>query len=85
VSPTLVWICWSLVALGVILVVASVIPLSGRVRPLRRARRRLSWRQADLARLRTRTEGLQDQLIALQAQALEVAQRRADHGRDRYP
>jgi hypothetical protein len=81
----LVWICWGLVALGLILVVASVIPLSGRARPLRRALRRLSWRRGEIERLQTRAETVQEQLIALQEQALDVARRQADLRRDVHP
>jgi uncharacterized membrane protein YcjF (UPF0283 family) len=83
-TPTLVWICWGLVALGLIVVVAAVIPLSGRVRPLRRAMRRLSWRRAEVDRLRTRAESLQDQITELSAHAADLAQR-ARPVRDGHP
>jgi hypothetical protein len=84
-TATLVWICWGLVALGLLLVVAAVIPLSGRARPLRRALRRLSWRQAELERLGARAESLQDQIMALHEQALDVAQNRDRLARDSHP
>ena len=76
-TATLFWVCWGLVALGLILVVGAAIPLSGRVRPLRRALRRLSWRRAEVARLQSRAESVQDQIATLQAQATDLA-RRAD-------
>lgn len=80
----LVWICWGLVALGVVVVVGAVIPLSGRMRPLRRALRRLSWRRADVERLQTRAASVEDQIATLQAQASDLA-RRADLLRGSQP
>jgi hypothetical protein len=72
VDTALVWVSWGLVAAGVVAVVTAVMSLSGRLRPLRRARRRLRWRRAQLERLRTRAEATRDwiEAVAEQAQAL---------------
>lgn len=73
----MVWVTWGLVALGPLLVLVAVIPLAGRMRPLRRALRRLSWRQEELDRLRLRAASVQNQLATLQGQAGELRRRRA--------
>ena len=81
----MVWVTWGLVALGPLLVIVAVIPLAGRMRPLRRALRRLSWRREELDRLRLRAAGLQDQLATLHEQAGELGRRRAQAVGDRDP
>jgi hypothetical protein len=83
-TAALVWICWGLVALGVLLVLGAVFTLPGRVRPLRRALRRLSWRRAELDRLRTSAENLQDRVATLHAQAGEVLRRPAQPSGGRH-
>jgi hypothetical protein len=71
------WISWGLVAVGVVLVVGAVMSLSGRVRPLRRALRRLSWRRDDLARLQVRAEALGARVGELTADAQRLTAPRA--------
>jgi biopolymer transport protein ExbB/TolQ len=73
-TATVVWVCVGLVVAGIVLVVAAVVPLTRRVRVVRRTLRRLSWRREDLERLAARAEGLRDHLAVLQAQALEQAE-----------
>jgi hypothetical protein len=71
------WISWGAVALGVVLLIAAVMSLPSRLRPLRRALRRLSWRQADLDRLQARAQVLQERAQDLAAQAETARQARA--------
>jgi len=73
------WISWALVALGLALVTLAVMSVSGRLRPARRALRRLSWRREDLARLRTRAEAVQARVDELAVHARDVAASRAGH------
>jgi uncharacterized membrane protein YcjF (UPF0283 family) len=63
------WVAWGLVAAGAVVLVASVMPLTRRMRTLRRAMRRLSWRQEDVQRLRDRAEAMQETLTDLQQRA----------------
>lgn len=76
-TAAVVWVCVGLVVAGVGLVIAAVVPLARRVRGVRRAIRRLTWRREDLERLAARAEGLRDHLTALQAQVLAQADERA--------
>jgi len=83
-AEAVLWASGGLVALGILLVLAAVVPLARRARPLRRALRRLSWRREDLERLRTRADGLQDRVATLSEQAQEIA-RRAEATRNSHP
>jgi len=79
-TAVILLVCWGLVAVGLVLVAVAVISVGTRMRPLRRALRRLSWRREDVERLRAHAEAVRDRLDALQAQLAtlsEAAQARA--------
>jgi hypothetical protein len=69
------WIVVAAVVVGVIVLVAAVAPVLGRLSGLRRAVTRLQRRQADAMRLRAAAAELEGSLVALQERADE-AQRR---------
>jgi hypothetical protein len=72
-SGALVWVCWGLAAAGVVAVLTAVMSLSGRLRPLRRALRKLRWRRWQIERLRTRAEATQERAAAIVERAQELA------------
>lgn len=72
------WLSWGLVVLGIALVTVAVVSLSGRLRPLRRALRRLSWRREELARLQAKAEVTTARVEQLTAELEQVAARRAE-------
>jgi hypothetical protein len=77
VGGTVIWAVVGLVALGVVAVIVAVLGLSGRVRPLRRAVRRLWWRREELDRLRERVETIQERVQVLAEDVADLAARRA--------
>lgn len=56
------------VVVGVATVALSALSLAGRVRPLRRALRRLSWRAEQAQQLQGKIEALQTRVAARQAE-----------------
>ncbi len=79
------WVSVGLIGLGVLVVLVAVLSISGRVRPLRRSLRRLSWRRDELERLRTRAEGVNGLVQVLAAQAADLADRRPRTGAGQQP
>jgi hypothetical protein len=78
-EPAVLLICWGLVALGVVLVAAAVMSVGSRLRPLRRAVRRLSWRRAEVERVQAKAESVRGRVetLATELAALsELAQAR---------
>jgi hypothetical protein len=73
-TATVVWVCVGLVVAGIGLVVAAVVPLTRRVRVVRRTLRRVARRREDLERLAARADGLRDHLAALEERAREQAE-----------
>jgi Tfp pilus assembly protein PilO len=55
------------VVLGLALVLASLTALSGHVRPLRRALRRLSWRVEEAQQLQVKVAAVQERIVDLEA------------------
>jgi Flp pilus assembly protein TadB len=72
-----VWVCLGLGVVGVALVLAAVLPLTRRARPMRRVLRRLARRQEELERIRARVDHLQVRLLTLSEQAQRLAAQRA--------
>jgi hypothetical protein len=66
------WLTWGLAAIGVVAVLTAVTSLSGRLRLLRRALRRLGWRRWALEHLRNRAEATGERVAALAEQAQTV-------------
>jgi hypothetical protein len=64
-EPAVLLICWGLVALGLVLVAAAVSSVVSRLRPLRRALRRLSWRRAEVERVQAKAESVRGRIEAL--------------------
>lgn len=60
-------ISWTLVGIGVALVLLPLALLARRRRPLAQALRRLHWRRAELERLRARAENLRERVDELAA------------------
>jgi hypothetical protein len=69
------WIVLGVLLLAVVLLVASVFTVAGRVRPLRRAMRRLKIRAEQAQRLELRSQNLQTSLAELQGKLEEAASR----------
>ena len=70
-----------LVLLGLILLALALNSLASRVRPLRRAVRRLSWRAAEAQQLQAKAIAIQDSMVDLQNEieaATAHSARRAD-------
>jgi hypothetical protein len=66
------WISWGLVVVGIALLTGAVMAMPGRLRPMRRALRRLSWRAEELTRLQDRADALRTRAGELTAEAIEV-------------
>jgi type VI protein secretion system component VasK len=75
------WISGGLIVLGVVLLALVVSLVVGRLRPLRRALRRLQARAAETEELQANMAALQDRALSLQVQ-LETTQERTDRRRD---
>jgi len=71
------WISGGLVVLGVALLGLSALPVVGRLRPLKRALRRLQARTEQTDRLQASVAALQDRAMSLQDQ-LETARDRVE-------
>jgi hypothetical protein len=69
------WIVIAVVVVGVIVLVAAVVPVLGRLSGLRRAVAKAQRRQADAMKLRAAADGLERSLVALQERALETQRR----------
>jgi len=69
------WIALAVVLVALVLLVASVYVTAGRVRPLRRAMRKLRIRVDQAERLQRRGQALQSSAEALQAKVAEAAAR----------
>jgi hypothetical protein len=69
------WIALAVVLVALVLLVASVYVTAGRVRPLRRAMRKLRIRVDQAERLQRRGLALQSSAAQLQAKAAEAAAR----------
>ena len=69
------WIVVAAVVVGMIVLVAAVAPVLGRLSGLRRAVTRLQRRLADAMRLRAAAAELERSLVALQERADEVQRR----------
>jgi hypothetical protein len=67
------WIALAVVLVGLVLLVASVFVVAGRVRPLRRAVRRLRIRADQARRLQRRGLALRSSAEELQAKLAEAA------------
>lgn len=72
------WLAWGLVVLGIAFVAVAVVSLSGRLRPLRRALRRLGWRREEVARLQAKAEVTTERVEELTAELERLATRQAD-------
>jgi hypothetical protein len=78
-EPAVLLICWGLVAVGLVLVATAVSSVGSRLRPLRRAMRRLSWRRAEVERVQAKAEKVRERVetLATELGALsELAQAR---------
>jgi malonyl CoA-acyl carrier protein transacylase len=71
----MVWIALAMILVAVVLLVTSLFVVAGRVRPLRRAVRRLRVRADQAERLRRRGAALQSSVVELQAKLEEAAAR----------
>ena len=71
------WIVVAAVVVGMIVLIAAVAPVLGRLSGLRRAVTKLQRRQADAMRLRAAGVELERSLVALQEQADEAQRRLA--------
>jgi hypothetical protein len=71
------WIVVAAVVVGMIVLVAAVAPVLGRLSGLRRAVTKLQRRQADAMRLRAAGVELERSLVALQERADEAQRRLA--------
>lgn len=71
------WISGGLIVLGVVILALVGIVVAGRLRPLKRALRRLQARMEDTEKLQTSMAALQDRATSLQDQ-LEAAKQRTD-------
>jgi hypothetical protein len=69
------WIALAMVLVAVVLLVTSLYVVAGRVRPMRRAVRRLRIRAEQAERLRRRGAALQASAVELQAKLEEAAAR----------
>jgi hypothetical protein len=67
-EPAVLLICWGLVAVGLVLVATAVSSVGSRLRPLRRAMRRLSWRRAEVERVQAKAESVRDRVETLAAE-----------------
>ena len=63
------------IVLGVLILVASVARVVGRLRPLRDANRRLRIRLEQAVRLQAKVENLQQNMVAMQQPLAEAAER----------
>lgn len=71
------WISGGLIVLGVVMLALVGTAVAGRLRPLKRALRRLQARMEETEKLQTSVAALQDRATSLQDQ-LESAKQRAD-------
>jgi hypothetical protein len=55
-----------LVLLGLVVLALALTSLASRIRPLRRAARRLSWRAAEAQQLQAKAMAIQDSMVDLQ-------------------
>jgi hypothetical protein len=76
------WIVGSIVVLGLLVLVVAVSALTGHLRPLRRALRRLSWTQREAMGVLSRADALRERLEALQATGEQGEIPLSDPGRD---
>ncbi len=71
------WISGGVIVLGVVVLAVVAAAVAGRLRPLKRALRRLQLRLEETEKLQTSVAALQDRAISLQDQ-LEAAQERTE-------
>jgi hypothetical protein len=68
VGATVLLVCWGLVAAGIVLVAAALLMVGARLRPLRRALRKLFWRRAEVERVLAHAEAVRERIGVLTAQ-----------------
>jgi hypothetical protein len=77
------WVVVGAIVLGVVILVAAVLAVAGRTRPLADAGRRLQLRSEQAQRLQVKAEALQQHMAELQIKVAETAARAERVGRHR--